>query len=107
MRHDPTLLNLRIQDRLEPNISWLQDRQRLNRGSLQRIVLDLATIVDGLAQSLGSKLEPTLVWFKGKLYLDDVCSWQIRRETPIVSWFQPRKSQGNGDMDSKEAWYGW
>jgi hypothetical protein len=74
VRRQPTILNSSIQDQLEPNLSWLQQRLQLDSESLPRVVLRL-TPVYGLTQLLGSNmqenLEPTFDWLQEKLELDD------------------------------------
>jgi hypothetical protein len=71
----PTILNLSVQEQLEPNIAWLQDRLSLDQEGLQRVVLRLTPMVGGFAQLLGSNmeenLEPKLVWLQERLHLDD------------------------------------
>jgi hypothetical protein len=71
----PTILNLSVRERVEPNISWLQDRLALDQEGLQTVLLRLTPMVGGLAQLLGSNLEenlePTLVWLQERLLLDD------------------------------------
>jgi hypothetical protein len=75
VQRQPTILNLRVQEKLEPNIAWLQDRLALDQEGLQKVVLRLTPMVGGLAQLLGSNmeenLEPTLVWLQERLLLDD------------------------------------
>jgi hypothetical protein len=75
VRRQPTILNLSVQEQLEPNTLWLQDRLALDQKSLQRVLLRLTPNIGGLAQLLGSKmeenLEPTLVWLQERLLLDD------------------------------------
>jgi len=106
VRLQPTILSLSIQEQLEPNVSWLQDRLQLDQGSLERAVLHLTPMVGGLAQLLGSSmeenLEPTLALLQGKLLLDDAGLSKLVEKDPSflgfsleshkerVAWLQKR-----------------
>jgi mTERF domain-containing protein len=87
----PTILNMSVRERLEPNIAWLQDRLALDQEGLQRVVLRLTPMVGGLAQLLGSSmeenLEPTLVWLQERLLLDDSGVAKLVKECPSFLGF--------------------
>ena len=59
VRVQPAVLGLSVQEQLEPNMSWLQDRLALDQEGLQRAVRRL-TPAHGLAELLGSNMEETL-----------------------------------------------
>jgi ferric-dicitrate binding protein FerR (iron transport regulator) len=68
-----------VEENMEPKLSWLQDRLRLDNKSLSKLVKTLPSV---FSCSIEDTLEPKLAWLEERLSLDDKSLYELVQKQP-------------------------